>query len=596
MKKTVALLLAVLLLTGCSRQNVSDNTPESTGSNAAAQIPAGADPSDLFSDRDYKTDYTQEQHATVTFDNGTITASTNAVKISGTKAEIIEAGTYVLTGALNDGQVIVNGEKTDKIHLVLSGVQLTSKSSAPLYIKQADKVFITTAKDTENTLSNGGSFESTDDTNIDAVIFSKSDVTLNGEGTLAVTSPTGHGIVSKDDLVVTGGSYQVDAAGHGLCGKDSVCIDGGVFALTTGKDGVHAENNEDTASGFGYIGGGTFTIKAEGDGVSASGALEIVGGDFTVTAGGGNENGTKANSGNYGGFGGGRPSGMGRPGSMGGMPQTETNTDTESTSMKGIKAAGDLTVRGGTFTIDSADDAVHSNGNLALAGGSFTVATGDDGFHADARLDITAGTVTISKCYEGLEGLHIAVSGGDISLVASDDGLNAAGGNDGSGTGGRDQMFPGGKGGFGGMSAGNGSITISGGKLYVQASGDGIDANGTLEITGGYTVVCGPTQGDTATLDYDKTAVISGGTFIGTGAAGMAQSFSGSEGQGVIARQMGETPAITQIVVKDSKGRELISYTPKLNFRVVILSSPDIQKGESYTVTIGEQSEIFQAK
>ena len=205
-----------------------------------------------------------------------------------------------------------------------------------------------------------------------------------------------------------------------------------------------------------------------------------------------------------------------------------------------------------------------------------------------------AGTIAITKSYEGLEGLHIIVSGGDISLIASDDGLNAAGGNDNSGTGGRDQMFPGGKGGFGGMSSGNGSIVISGGRLYVQASGDGIDANGTLEITGGYTVVCGPTQGDTATLDYDKTAVISGGTFIGTGAAGMAQSFSGSENQGIIAVQ-GSAAAETQITVKDSKGNALISCTPKLSFNVVIISSPDIQKGETYTITIGTRSGSFQA-
>ena len=260
-----------------------------------------------------------------------------------------------------------------------------------------------------------------------------------------------------------------------------------------------------------------------------------------------------------------------------------------------MKAAADLTVSGGNFTINSADDAVHSNANVTVSGGAFNIATGDDGFHADEKLTVSAGTIEITKSYEGLEGLHIAVSGGDISLIASDDGLNAAGGNDNSGMGGRDQMFPGGgKGGFGGMSSGNGSIVISGGKLYVEASGDGIDANGTLEITGGYTVVCGPTQGDTATLDYDKTAVISGGTFIGTGAAGMAQTFSGSENQGMIAIRANGA-AETEITVKDSKGNTLISCTPKLGFNVVILSSPDIQKGKTYTVSVGTQSKEFEA-
>ena len=146
----------------------------------------------------------------------------------------------------------------------------------------------------------------------------------------------------------------------------------------------------------------------------------------------------------------------------------------------------------------------------------------------------------------------------DIKLVASDDGLNAAGGTDSSGTiGGRDGMFGGGGksgmgGGFGGMSSGNGSIVISGGNLYINSSGDGLDANGTLEITGGYTVVVGPTQGDTATLDYDKSGIITGGTFIGTGASGMAQTFSDSK-QGVIAVSVGNQAAGTQIILKDKK-------------------------------------------
>ena len=179
--------------------------------------------------------------------------------------------------------------------------------------------------------------------------------------------------------------------------------------------------------------------------------------------------------------------------------------------------------------------------------------------------------------------------GGDIKLVASDDGLNAAGGTDSSGTtGGRDGMFGGGGkggmgGGFGGMSSGNGSIVISGGNLYINSSRDGLDANGTIEITGGYTVVVGPTQGDTATLDYDKSGIITGGTFVGTGASGMAQSFSASE-QGVVAVSVGNQSSGTKIVLKDMSGKTIIEHTPELNFAVVILSSPDITKGETYSI------------
>jgi len=294
-------------------------------------------------------------------------------------------------------------------------------------------------------------------------------------------------------------------------------------------------------------------------------------------------------------------------GGHGGMrPGGNQNTTTteDSVSMKGLKAANSVLISGGTFKIDSADDSIHSNVSVIINGGTFTLASGDDAIHAEDTLTITSGKIDVSESYEGLEALHIKINGGDIKLVASDDGLNAAGGTDQSGTeGGRDGMFggshgggrPGGMGGGpGGMSSGNGSIVISGGKLYVKASGDGIDANGTLEITGGYTVVCGPTQGDTATLDYDRSATITGGTFIGTGASGMAQTFSAS-GQGVVAVSVGNQAAGTKIVLKDKSGNVIIEHSPELNFAVVILSSPDIKGGETYTITVGSQSGDFEA-
>lgn len=161
----------------------------------------------------------------------------------------------------------------------------------------------------------------------------------------------------------------------------------------------------------------------------------------------------------------------------------------------------------------------------------------------------------LSLAYEGLEGLHVVISGGDICLIAGDDGINAAGGNDASGTdGGRDGMF-GDHGGFD-SSFSDGTILISGGNLYIHASGDGIDANGTLEI--------------------------SGGIFIGTGASGMAQTFSDST-QGVIAVNAGQRAAGTLIILTDQKGNTVMSYTSELDFNVVILSSPDIISGDTYT-------------
>lgn len=284
-------------------------------------------------------------------------------------------------------------------------------------------------------------------------------------------------------------------------------------------------------------------------------------------------------------MGGGRP---GRSLSYGSSSESESSDDS-ATSMKGIKAGGDLLISGGSFSIDSADDAVHSNSSMTISGGIFEVSTGDDAFHADETLTVISGIIDISESYEGLEALHVYIKGGDITVVSDDDGLNAAGGADSSGTsGGRDGMF--GMGPGGGMSSSSdGSIVISGGSLYITASGDGIDANGTLSITGGYTEVTGPTQGDTSTLDYDVSGSISGGTFIGTGASGMAQTFSDSE-QGVIAVNAGNQSAGTEITVSDKSGNTLITHTPSMSFQVIIFSCPEMVSGQTYILTIGGSS------
>lgn len=597
------LLILALLLSACG--GVSD-PPDTTGSTSAGnqETPvktettptssaSALDPNNAFTDRDLEGAYDESKSAVIELTGSSVTASANTVKVNGSTVTITTEGTYILTGTLNDGMIVVSTEKSDKIQLVLKDASITSATCAPIYITQADKVFLTLADGTENSLSNGGSFTQIDDNNIDAAIFSKEDLTINGNGSLTVTSPAGHGIVSKDSLTVTGGNIEVNAAYHGLCGKDDVCITNAALAITSGKDGIQADNDEDTAYGYVYIKDGSFVTGAQGDGISASGELRIDDGDFTITTGGGSENAQNQTSSGWGGFGGG-PGGQGKPGRPGGQSGTPggfsnasmVSTSEDSTSIKGLKATSNLTILGGNFQIDSADDAIHSNADLTINGGSFDIKTGDDGFHADGALTVTNGTISVGESYEGLEGLSIDITGGDIKLVCSDDGLNAAGGNDSSGFGG----FRGGDmfGGHGGGTS-DSYIRISGGTLFINASGDGIDSNGTLEISGGHITVSGPTQGDTAVLDYDISGTITGGTFIGTGSTMMAQSLS-STTQGVIAIRTGNQAAGTQITITDSKGNTLITYTPNLDFAILIVSSPEIISGDTYTVAIGSQT------
>ena len=600
MKKTLSIILvlslSLCLLAGCSGTSNSTGTDTVNTTADSADVDFSQADEDMFTDRDRRTEYDESNGVLIQLNGTSAAASSGSVKISGTTITITEEATYIISGTLDNGMIIVNAPDTAKLQLVLNGVSINSETSAPIYILEADKVFLTLADGTENVLSNGGTFTAIDENNIDAVIFSKQDLTLNGDGSLTVTSPAGHGIVCKDDLVVTSGTYTINSASHGLDANDSVRITGTAnIMIDAGKDGIHCENTDDASLGFIYISNGTMNIEAEGDGIAAGAYVQVENGTFDLLVGGGSVNGSNASSGNYGGFMGGGGRGGMRPG---GSQNTTNTTDENSTSMKGVKAASSILINGGAFNIDSADDSVHSDVSVTINGGAFEIASGDDAIHAEDTLTITAGTINISKSYEGLEALHINVQGGDIKLVASDDGLNAAGGTDGSGmTGGRDAMFGGGgrPGGMGGMSSNsNGSIVISGGNLYINSSGDGLDANGTLEISGGYIVVVGPTQGDTATLDYDTSGIITGGTFIGTGASGMAQTFSDSE-QGVIAVSVGNQSAGTSITLKDKNGNIVISHSPELSFAVVILSSPDIISGESYTITVGSSSGEFEA-
>ena len=589
--KHLSFLLALCLLLGCLAGCGKDPVPtEPAGTDITLPSvdPDFAQTDDtMFTELDFRTESYEGRVVNVTLSGDTATADSDAVQIKGSTVQLTEEATYIFTGTYN-GMIVVNCEKSAVPQLIFNGVTVYSETSAALYVMQAGKTVLTLTEGTENYLTNGGSFVPVDTEEIDAALYSRRDLVINGTGMLTVTSPAGKGISGKDNLVITGGTLDIQSAFHGIDANDSLRITGATATLAAGMDGIHCENNTDTDFGYIYISSGSFTIDAAGDGIAAGAWLQITNGSFALLAGGGHENG-RDHADNWGGF----------PGGPGGKASA---TDADSTSMKGLKAASGMLLAGGTFAIDSADDALHCDSAMTVENGTYSIATGDDALHAETNLAISGGDIDISTSYEGLEAEHILVAGGNIRLVATDDGINSAGGNDNSGNGGRDEMPPppggnpppGGHGGPGGMGSGNGSVTISGGTLYINSSGDGIDANGTVTISGGHTTIVGPTQGDTATLDYDRSCTITGGTFIGTGARGMAQTFS-SSAQGVVAVQVGNAPAGTRITLTDEAGKLLIDCAPELDFAVVILSCPEMVSGQNYTVTVGSASGTFTA-
>ena len=625
MRKTAAACcIALLLLSGCGKTagNVNSDTADSSAvteqSDSEESAASQGDTDDIdsmFTDRDKEVGYDEEKCVAITLSDDGSSCDNTSVAIDGQTITITEEGTYLLSGSLSNGSVVVATDENVKVRLILNGVAIDNDSSAAIYVQSADKVFITLAPDSENMLSNGGTYEAVDDNNIDSVIFSKSDLTLNGSGSLTVTAKAGHGIVSKDDLVITGGTYAITAASQGLSGKDSIRILDGDFTIASGKDALYSENEDNAEKGFVYIAGGNFNLTASGDGISASGNMTLLDGMYTMTTGGGSENGKDHQEGGPGGSGG--PGGMDNPGedmmTSGERPKEnrgemsdndqmtppsdnsqngtssdnsesadnrptapsdnqqpsgqmmeqpdrsdeETETE-ETTGTKGIKAKGNLIISGGTYTINAADDGIHSNSNITINGGTLAIASGDDGVHADGQVIVNDGTIAISESYEGIEGNEkVLIVGGQIALTSSDDGFNGD------------------------------TIEISGGHTEIDAEGDGIDANGILTVSGGETYVSGPTGDGNGALDYETDAVITGGILVAAGSSGMAVNFGDNSTQGSILVNMDRQEAGTDIVLTDASGTELINWQPSKQYTSVVISCPGIVQGESYTLKTG---------
>lgn len=557
MKRTTFLILItffILLLVGC---DASSNNID----NGAIDTSIYKEQDQMLTDRDLIVDYDGESIISISL-LGTYIESSEHVEIIDRTVKISKAGYYLVTGSLDDGMIVVDATKTAKIQIILRDVSINHNSSAPIYIKSCNKCFITL--EGENSLETKNSFVAIDENNIDGVIFSKDDLTINGSGTLNLVSPK-NGIVCKDDLVISNSFIEISARNHGIDVNNSARFAYCSLEINAANDGVHAENAEDTEKGYIYLLGPNVKINSSGDGLDASAYVQIE------------------------------------------DCQLGIETTSSENSTKGIKAETGILLNSGKLNISSHDDGLHSNGSIIINNTELVVSSDDDGIHADETIEIYGGKIDIIKSYEGIEALNIKLLGGNINIKASDDGINAAGGNDQSGFGGqfggqdnfgRPGGRPGGMGGMGGMGgfdSSNGSVIISGGKLYINASGDGIDANGTLEISGGYVTVCGPTTGDTAVLDYDVSGTISGGTFVGTGASMMAQTLSSST-QGVISLSVGTQYAGTKITLENSEGKILFEVVPENNFQIVILTSDMMTKGEYYTVHVGELSGTFAAE
>ena len=458
---TAAFFITVTAFSGCSESANSSQTASSASQAAKSDIDAS------IAAEDIDVGYDEESSVGITFADGSAAIDGEGATAEGETVTISQAGTYILSGTATNGRIIVSADKTAEIKLIFNGVDITCADNAPLLVSEAKKVYIVLEDGTENVLTDSASYSlGEDDSNTDGAIFSKADLTINGSGTLTVNANYKHGIVSKDDLVITDGNINVTSASTAMEGKDSIKISGGKFNISAGTNGIKSTNTEASDKGFISVTGGSFTLVANNDAFEAETVLSIEGGSFDITTGGGSANASMKSDGtpnsdwhnNMGNGGGGPNGGMGRPddngNGMGGEPpamptadntgltieaaaNVATDSDSTSTSAKALKAGSEVNIRGGEFKIDSADDSVHSNGNIVVTGGNISAASGDDGMHASGNLTISEGTIDITKSYEGIEGSIVTIDGGTISVTASDDGINCAGGSD---TGSTDRM------------------------------------------------------------------------------------------------------------------------------------------------------------
>lgn len=549
--------------------------------------------------------------------------STDAsVRIDGQTVTITQAGTYQIAGTLGDGALIVESGENAKITLVLGGVSIKNSTGAAIQISTADDVTIELAEGTTNVLQSGEEVDIAVATESEeasgGALQSKVDLKIKGKGSLTVLGYLNNGIHCTKDLKIKNGNISVTALGHGIKGKNSVTVSGGTVTVTSGKDGITSDETENEEKGFVTIEGGEIIITSAGDGVSAETTLTVTGGVISIISGGGSANAQQKTD------------------NMRGWWDFDNSaSDDNSASCKGLKAGKAMMISGGSITIDAQDDALHTDGDMTISGGECILSTGDDGAHAALSLTVLDGKITVLTSYEGLEANRITLAGGELDITATDDGINANGGSDG---------FSGGfGGGFGGrrsdMNSQSGDMTppdnsnmqtppdgnapsgnpptmpgqdaadstttddttdkqpvllITGGKITVNADGDGLDSNGDLRVEGGDITINGPSNGGNGALDIGTenggAGVIAGGTLIALGTSSMAENFGSTSTQCAFLVTMNSFGAGETITITDSQGNVLYTGVTVKSANSVVFSSPDLTVGETYTLTIGSTS------
>ncbi|WP_281702987.1 carbohydrate-binding domain-containing protein [Cryptobacterium curtum] len=593
-----ALLVATVTCSGCS---LATNGPSSSASSAGGIAASATTTTAAYSDslsaisniaantasmdfnytnRDTDASWDASTASTISFSSGTADVSGSGVEVQGSHVTITAAGTYVVSGTSDAASIVVAAGENNKVQIVLDGVQLTGSDGPCITVSSADKVFLTLADGTDNVLSDASTWTlSGEDGEANATVYSASDLTINGSGSLTVNATTHNGITSKDDLKITDGTITVDAANTGLRGKDSVRIAGGTVTVTAQNDGIKSDNDEDADKGFISIDDGTVTVVSQDKALNASQLVRIAGGTVTLNA-----------------------------------------------ADDAIHSDKDALIAGGTTTISAGDDGIHAEYNTGVSDGAVTITRSEEGLEAQC-VEVAGGEVSIASDDDGINASvaedtsttttttaedTASVSAAQTSTAALQDGLNTTAtstantassstsivsGPPSSGSTPNDSGASGAPGGQAGPFGGGAqsqpesseacAVVISGGTTVIENTldGDGIDSNGSIWQTGGTVYISGSTQGDNSAIDSELGAQITGGSIVAVCATGMQESFNSSSTQASItATYTGQ--AESRIDIQDAQGTTILSYTARNAFGWILASSPAIQDGAEYSILV----------
>ena len=494
------------------------------------------------------------------------------------------AGEYTLGGTLTEGQIIVDAGSADTVTLILDGAEITCAEGAALWVKNAGCVTVRTIKGTENALRCGERFSAgAEAAGVSGALHAEDDLVLEGEGTLRVEGACRHGIVGKDDVTVRSGSILVNAAEDGIRGRDKLVIEDGILDITAGGDALRSGNDLDEGKGNIRIKGGSFTLTSEGDAVQAAGDITVSGGTFDISAGGDALQAERSLTVENGSFtilsGGGAAAFPGKG-----------EDAADRVSAKGLKAAS-ITLNGGVFALDCADDALHASDTLTVNGGTLVITTGDDALHADNTLFIADGTITAAECQEGLEANLITVSGGSIDIFSYNDGVNASSGTNWA------KLYGAGQG-----AAAAEELSVyrqTGGAVRICAYDDGVDSNGDIRIEGGSLLVSAEAAGHSKALDCGRenggVCLVSGGTVIACGYFDTAENFDYDSSQcSALFHTEEAMRAGTEFVLTDENGSRLMSFVPENAYNAVLFSAPAMKAGQRCTVSVGGHPTVIE--